>query len=282
MQEVSKARYIVKQYMAASGGSMALTAMHSMYAVGQVKMIGSEMLQGTEVHVAGNSEVGGFVVWQKNPDFWYFELVVAGHKVSAGSDGKISWNQSYSQPGHANRGPTRPLRRFFQGLDPRCIAKLFIEATCIGEEKIDHEDCFVLKLDTEASLLKYQSSPNTVILHHTVWGYFSHRTGLLVKFSDTKLVKMMKSSTRSAISSVFWETSIVSVIRDYKYIEGVNVAHRGETVTTLFRYGDSIQNQKRRVDEVWEIDEVDFNIKGLSIDYFLPPGDLKRDLENQN
>ncbi|CAL1355921.1 unnamed protein product [Linum trigynum] len=274
--EASTARYIVKQYAAATGGTAALTAVQSMYAVGQVKMVGSEMLQGTEIHVAATSEVGGFVVWQKNPDLWYFELVVAGHKVSAGSDGKIAWNQSYSQPGHANRGPTRPLRRFFQGLDPRCVAKLFIEATFVGEEEIEHEDCFVLKLDTDYSVLKFQSSPSTEILHHTVWGHFSHKTGLLVKFSDTKLVKMIKSVR--ANNCVFWETNITTFIRDYRCVEGINVAHRGETVTTLFRYGDAVQNQRRRVEEAWEIDEVDFNIQGLSPDYFLPPADLKREV----
>ena len=31
----------------------------------------------------------------------------------------------------------------------------------------------------------------------------------------------------------------------------------------------------------WEIEEVDFNIKGLSMDCFLPPSDLKKEEERE-
>lgn len=31
------------------------------------------------------------------------------------------------------------------------------------------------------------------------------------------------------------------------------------------------------MEESWEIEEMDFNIKGLSMDCFLPPSDLKKD-----
>jgi hypothetical protein len=31
------------------------------------------------------------------------------------------------------------------------------------------------------------------------------------------------------------------------------------------------------MEETWEIEEMDFNIKGLSMDCFLPPSDLKKD-----
>lgn len=115
-QEASTAKYIVQQYVAATGGQAALNSVNSMYAVGQVKMLGSEMNHRNDdgARAKGNCEVGGFVLWQKNPELWYFELVVSGFKVSAGSDGKVAWNQSSSQPCHANKGPPRPLRRFFQ------------------------------------------------------------------------------------------------------------------------------------------------------------------------
>lgn len=63
---------------------------------------------------SGMPEIGGFVLWQKNPDLWFLELVVSSFKVGAGSDGKVAWNQSSSQPCNANKGPPRPLRRFFQ------------------------------------------------------------------------------------------------------------------------------------------------------------------------
>lgn len=117
MQEASTAKYIVQQYVAATGGLAALNSVSSMCAVGQVKMVGSEMHKAddsVQTTTKVNNEVGGFVLWQNNPDLWYLELVVSGYKVSAGSDGTLAWNQSGSQPSHANKGPPRPLRRFFQ------------------------------------------------------------------------------------------------------------------------------------------------------------------------
>lgn len=274
--EASTAQYIIQQYLAATGGQGALNAVHSMYAVGQVKMAASEMRQGDgSVHATGSNEVGGFVLWQKNPDLWFLELVVAGLKVSAGSNGKVAWNQSSSQPCHANRGPPRPLRRFFQGLDPRSTANLFLDAVCIGEKTINGEDCFALKIEAAQNILKAQSSPNTELAHHKVWGYFSQRTGLLVHFEDTKLVRM--KSIRGN-DSVFWETTMESTIEDYRNVDGINIAHGGKTSVTMFRYG-AAQNHKRKIEETWRIEEVDFNICGLSMDCFLPPADLKREQE---
>lgn len=114
-QEDSTAKYIVQQFVAATGGLAALNALESMYAVGQVRMLGSDMQYGDDsVHTRGKAEVGGFVLWQKNPDLWFLELVVSGFKVSAGSDGKLAWNQSSSNPFNATKGPPRPLRRLFQ------------------------------------------------------------------------------------------------------------------------------------------------------------------------
>ncbi|XP_008220783.1 PREDICTED: uncharacterized protein LOC103320829 [Prunus mume] len=272
--EASTAKYIVQQYVAATGGLAVLNSVNSMYAVGEMKMVGSEMRQGDDsVHVQtkGNSEVGGFVLWQKNPDLWYLELVVSGFKVSAGSDGKVAWNQSGSQPCHANKGPPRPLRRFFQGLDPRSIANLFLDAVCIGEKTINKEESFILKLETPTEILQSQSTPQTEIVHHTIWGYFSQRTGLLIQFDDTKLVKM-----KSRYDNVFWETTMETVIGDYRYVDGINIAHGGKTSALLFRYGHAF-NQKRRIEETWKIEEVDFNICGLSMECFLPPADLKRE-----
>ncbi|CAK9317232.1 unnamed protein product [Citrullus colocynthis] len=272
--EASTAKYIVQQYVAATGGQVALNSVNSMCAVGQVKMVGSAMQQGEEsVQARGKCEVGGFVLWQKNPDLWYLELVVSGYKVSAGSDGKVAWNQSSSQPGHANKGAPRPLRRFFQGLDPRYTANLFQDAVCIGEKTINKEDCFILKLETAAELLKSQSTPHVEIVHHTIWGYFSQRTGLLVQFEDTKLVRM-KAGKRN--DSVFWETSIASTIEDYRYVDNINIAHGGRTTARLHRYGEAL-NHRRKIEESWRIEEVDFNICGLSMDCFLPPADMKRD-----
>lgn len=121
-QEASTAKYIIQQFVAATGGHLALRSIRNMYAVGQVQMQGSEMLQGnSSMQTRVNCEFGGFVLLQKNPDLWYLELVVSGFKVSAGCDGKVAWNQSSSQPGHAHRGPPRPLRRFSQVIFLDCF-----------------------------------------------------------------------------------------------------------------------------------------------------------------
>ncbi|KAJ1388395.1 hypothetical protein SESBI_39131 [Sesbania bispinosa] len=272
--EALSANYIVKQYIAAIGGISSLDSLKSMYAMGQVKMSGSEMRQGDDrIQPIGKAEVGGFVLWQKNPDLWHFELVVSGFKVNAGSDGKVAWTQSSYQPCHANKGPPRPLRRFFQGLDPRCTANLFLHAICVGEKTISNEDCFMLKLETAPDILQGQNTSHTEIIRHIVWGYFSQRTGLLVKFEDIKLVKVKAAEGDDPI---FWETSIESVIEDYKYIDGIKIAHGGKTVAIFHRYSTT-QNHKRRIEETWRIEEVDFNIGGLSMDFFLPPSDVKRE-----
>ncbi|GMI82513.1 Boundary of ROP domain9 [Hibiscus trionum] len=274
--EASNAKYIIHQYVAACGGNLKLNSIRNMYAVGQVQMQGSEKLLGDDtVQDGGNSEFGGFVLWQKNPDLWYLELVVSGFKVSAGCDGKIAWNQSSSQPGHAHRGPPRPLRRFSQGLDPRCTASLFINALCVGEQAVNDEACFVLMLETDSEALKAQSSPQAEIIQHTIRGYFCQRTGLLAKFEDKKLVRMKAAVNND---SVFWETTVESVVQDYRYVDGINIAHSGKTVTTLYRYGKS-HKHKRQIEETWWIDEVEFNIRGLSNETFLPPADLKREHE---
>ncbi|CAK9178532.1 unnamed protein product [Ilex paraguariensis] len=275
--EASTAKYIVQQYIAASGGQAALNSINSMHTVGQVKMVSSNIHQsGDSVNAKRSCELGGFVLWQMNPDLWYLELVVSSIKVSAGSDGKVAWSQSSSNS-NASRGPPRPHRRFFQGLDPRSTANLFLNAFCIGEKTINDEDCFILKLDTSTDILKAQSTPNTEIVHHNIWGYFSQRTGLLVQFEDTKLVRMKAAR---GDDHVYWETSMESVIEDYRYIEGINIAHSGKTIATIYRYGQAI-NHRAKIEETWRIEEVDFNICGLSLDCFLPPSDVKKEQENE-
>ncbi|KAL6574302.1 hypothetical protein OROHE_001206 [Orobanche hederae] len=282
--EASTAKYIVQQYLAATGGLAALNSINSMYAMGQVKMVvaSDSMMMMTTQNSNSSSrceagkrscEAGGFVLWQKNPDLWYLELVVSGYKISAGSDGKIAWSQSSSNS-TASRGPPRPLRRFFQGLDPRSTANLFLNTVCIGEKKINGEDCFILKLDTSSHILKAHSTPNTEIVHHTIWGYFSQRTGLLIQFEDTKLIRMKSMAVGD--DSVFYETSMESVVEDYRVVDGISIAHGGRTNASLYRYGKQMK-RKWKLEETWKIEEVDFNIYGLSLDYFLPPADVRKD-----
>uniref|UniRef100_A0A6V7QUE1 Uncharacterized protein n=1 Tax=Ananas comosus var. bracteatus TaxID=296719 RepID=A0A6V7QUE1_ANACO len=128
--ESSMAKYIVQQYIAASGGEGALSAVSSMYAMGKVRMTASELngndsgvmngssgKKGSIINIKGGGrggEMGGFVLWQKNPDLWCLELVVSGCKISAGSDGRVAWRQTPWHQSHASRGPPRPLRRSLQ------------------------------------------------------------------------------------------------------------------------------------------------------------------------
>ncbi|KAK4759999.1 hypothetical protein SAY87_023130 [Trapa incisa] len=284
--EASMAKYIVQQYTAASGGETALNSKDSMYALGKVRMMASGFSSGEDTLPRskskakdlkhGGGEMGGFVLWQKQPELWCLELVVSGYKISAGSDGKVAWRQTPWQHSLASRGPPRPLRRLIQGLDPRSTASLFTDAVCIGEKTINNEDCFVLKLETDSTTLKARSGSNVEMIRHTIWGCFSQRTGLLVQLQDSHLLRMTATDDRS----IFWETTMESLIKDYRTIDGVNIAHAGRTVVSLARYGESKAPEatsRTRMEEAWNIEEVEFNIKGLTMDCFLPPADLKED-----
>ncbi|KAG2600913.1 uncharacterized protein LOC120708143 [Panicum virgatum] len=282
--QASTAKYIIQQYIAATGGQAALQGVRSMYAVGKVRMCASEFHLGDQTVTAaqGRAEVGGFVLWQKTPEVWFFELIMGGHKMSAGSDGKVAWRQSAADQSHASRGPPRPLRRSLQGLDPRSIANLFSDAVCIGEKILNGEECFILKLEAGAMTLRARSAPAFDIIHHTVWGYFSQRTGLLIQLEDSHLLRMKSGKGARRSENIFWETSMESVISDYRYIDGINIAHGGHTTVTLFRYGEGSVNHKRKLEETWTVEEADFNVHGLTTDYFLPPADLKKDVDSQN
>lgn len=92
-----------------------------MYTAGTVKMSCWEMETSSRRKHARNAparrtgEGGGcFVLWQMSPAMWSVELVVAGCKVVAGSNGKIVWRTLPWLGSHAARGPLRPLRRIIQ------------------------------------------------------------------------------------------------------------------------------------------------------------------------
>jgi len=207
--------------------------------------------------------------------------VVSGCKISAGSDGKVAWRQTPWHQSHASRGPPRPLRRSLQGLDPQLTASLFADSVCVGERSVDGEDCFVLKVEAEASSLRARNSGSVEIIRHIVWGYFSQRSGLLVQLEDSHLLQI--KSAGGAGGSVFWETTMESRLHDYRAVDGVNIAHAGRTAVSLVRFGDCQDgNTRTRMEEAWNIEEVDFNIWGLSMDCFLPPSDLREGKEGQD
>ncbi|KAM3401668.1 hypothetical protein ACQJBY_006005 [Aegilops geniculata] len=287
--ELSKARYIVEQYVAAAGGEAALSAATSMFAMGKVRM-SSTTSKSSKATKKGMGEVhGGFVVWQKKPELWCVEMVVAGGtKMSAGSDGKVAWRQTpWQQQAHASRGPPRPIRRCVQGLDPKSTADLFSSAASVGEEAVDGEDCFVLRVDAEPSALHARSGADVEVIRHALWGYFSQRTGLLVRLEDSHLLRIPRPAD-AASASMYWETTMASTIGDYRPVDGINIAHAGRTVVSVSPFtraagavddadADADARRKRPctcMEETWSIEEVEFNIAGLSTECFLPPRDL--------
>ncbi|KAG6418568.1 hypothetical protein SASPL_120772 [Salvia splendens] len=68
-------------------------------------------------------------------------------------------------------------------------------------------------------------------------------------------------------------SSNAEIMRHTLTLEGVNIAHAGRTCVSLFRFGEDSQGHTRtRMDEIWSAEEVDFNVKGLSIDSFSDEG----------
>lgn len=72
-----------------------------------------------------------------------------------------------------------------------------------------------------------------------------------------------------------------SLVQDYRSVDGICIAHSGKTSVSLSRFGENGEGLSRtRMEEAWMIEEVDFNVKGLSTDCFLPPADLKHEEES--
>ncbi|BAT02437.1 uncharacterized protein [Oryza sativa Japonica Group] len=279
--ESSSAQYILQQYMAASGGYRLLQSVRNAYAMGKVRMVASEFETATRVvknrgpsgRGAASVEQGGFVLWQMAPDMWYVELAVGGSKVHAGSNGRLVWRHTPWLGAHAAKGPVRPLRRVLQGLDPLTTAGLFAEARCVGEKKVNGEDCFILKLSADPQTLKQRSEGPAEIIRHVLFGYFSQRTGLIVHIEDSHLTRIQPHSGGDA---VYWETTISSALEDYRPVEGIMIAHAGRSAVTLFRFGEAaMSHTKTRMEEAWSIEEVAFNVPGLSVDCFIPPADIR-------
>uniref|UniRef100_A0A1D1Y0P4 Uncharacterized protein n=1 Tax=Anthurium amnicola TaxID=1678845 RepID=A0A1D1Y0P4_9ARAE len=279
--ETSSAQYILQQYTAASGGQKLQSSIRNAYAMGKVRMLASEFETATKVMKNRNSgraaESGGFVLWQMSPDMWYVELAVGGSKVHAGCNGKLVWRHTPWLGAHAAKGPVRPLRRALQGLDPGTTARVFAGARCVGEKKVDGEDCFVLQLCADPATLRARSQGPAETIRHALLGYFSQRTALLVHLNDSHLTRIQPGDGGDA---VYWETTISSSLGDYRPVEGLMVAHSGRSSATLFRFGEAAPapacHSRTRMEEAWTVEEVAFNVPGLSSDCFIPPGDVRR------
>lgn len=274
--ETSSAQYILQQYMAACGGTQLHNTIHNAYATGKVKMLSSDLETPDKViknrSSSKTAETGGFVLWQMNPNMWYVELALGGSKVHAGCNGQIVWRHTPWLGAHAAKGPVRPLRRALQGLDPKTTASMFANARCIGEKSINGEDCFILKLCADPHTLRARSEGPAEIIRHVLFGYFSQKTGLLMVLEDSHLTRIQTNGG----DAVYWETTINSYLDDYRPVEGIMIAHSGRSVVTLFRFGETaMSHTKTRMEEAWTIEEVAFNVPGLSMDCFIPPSELR-------
>ncbi|MQM13345.1 hypothetical protein Taro_046274 [Colocasia esculenta] len=178
---------------------------------------------------------------------------------------------------HAAKGPLRPLRRIIQGLDPKSTASMFARAQCIGEKRVGGEECFVLKVSADQATVAERSEGPAEVIRHVLYGYFSQRSGLLAYMEDSHLARVQTTAT----DTVYWETTIGSSIRDYREVDGVLVAHQGRSVATIFRFGEATSHHSRTtMEEVWRIDDVVFNVPGLSMDYFIPPAEILTSVNN--
>ncbi|KAK8579337.1 hypothetical protein V6N13_142545 [Hibiscus sabdariffa] len=286
--ETSSAHYIIHQYLAASGclKQRQKCGSKNMYATGSVKMVccETEISSGTgsgkgksmvkSLGTRSEEMSGCFVVWQMNPEMWSLELVVGGNKVIAGSDGKTVWRHTSWLGTHAAKGPQRPLRRIIQGLDPMTTASLFAKAQCLGEKQIGDEDCFVLKVCADREAVMERNEGPAEVMRHVLYGYFSQKSGLLIYLEDSHLTRVQTQGD-DACGCAYWETTIGSSIGDYRDVDGVLIAHQGRSIATVFRFGElSMQHSRSRMEEFWSMDDVVFNVQGLSIDSFIPPADI--------
>ncbi|CAK8534650.1 unnamed protein product [Lathyrus sativus] len=273
--ETSTAKYIIQQYLAATGCLKQQKENKNMYATGMVKMIccETEISSGKNVKCLGtrSSENGCFVLWQMLPGMWSLELVVGGHKIVAGSNGKTVWRHTPWLGTHAAKGPQRPLRRIIQGLDPKSTASLFTNAQCLGENRIGNVDCFVLKVCADRETVIERSEGPAEVIRHILYGYFCQKSGLLIYLEDSHLTRVPTQDS----DTVYWETTIGSSIGDYRDVDGILIAHQGRSIATVFRFGElSMQHSRTRMEEIWTIDDVMFNVPGLSMDHFIPPADI--------
>ncbi|KAG7652267.1 hypothetical protein ISN45_At01g070250 [Arabidopsis thaliana x Arabidopsis arenosa] len=289
--ETSTAHYIIQQYLAATGCLKRTKAAKNMYATGIMKMscCETEIAAGKSVKTLGgggngrSGDSGCFVLWQMQPGMWSLELVLGGTKLISGSDGKTVWRHTPWLGTHAAKGPQRPLRRLIQGLDPKTTASLFAKAQCLGERRIGDDDCFVLKVsaDRDSLLERNDAGAPAEVIRHALYGYFCQKSGLLVYLEDSHLTRVMTISPED--EAVYWETTIGTSIGDYRDVDGVAVAHCGRAVATVFRFGEtSLQYSRTRMEEIWRIDDVVFDVPGLSLDSFIPPADIFEDANPNN
>ncbi|CAJ1967375.1 unnamed protein product [Sphenostylis stenocarpa] len=272
-QVSSSAQYIIQHFRAATGCRKLEGTVKNVFTTGKVSMDVVDELGSTSGGV--NLEKGCFVMWQMVPDKWQIELVLGDQKVLAGSNGAIAWRHTPWLGVHAAKGGVRPLRRALQGLDPLAVSAVFCAAQYMGEKQISGIDCFVLKLSADQKDLVERSDNTAEMIKHAIFGYFSQRSGLLVYLEDSYLTRIQAPGSHPT----YWETTMSTKIEDYRIVDGVMIAHAGSSTALVTRFGDNLKAGPAitRLEESWTIDDVAFNVPGLSLDCFIPPQELQRD-----
>nr|KYP53434.1 hypothetical protein KK1_024568 [Cajanus cajan] len=268
----SSAQYIIQHFRAATGCRKLEGTVKNVFTTGKVTMDVVDELGSNGGGV--NLEKGCFVMWQMVPDKWQIELVLSGQKVVAGSNGAIAWRHTPWLGVHAAKGGVRPLRRALQA-NPLAVSAVFSAAQYMGEKQISGIDCFVLKLSADQKDLAERSDNTAEMIKHAIFGYFSQRSGLLVHLEDSYLTRIQAPGSHPT----YWETTMSTKIEDYRIVDGVMIAHAGSSTALITRFGDNLKAgpATTRLEESWTIDDVAFNVAGLSLDCFIPPQELLRD-----
>ncbi|PNS98143.1 hypothetical protein POPTR_016G062400v4 [Populus trichocarpa] len=277
----SSAQYIIQHFTAATGCRKLQGKVKNIFATGKVTMAMVDELGGSAMAgVTTAAQKGCFVMWQMAPNKWLIELVVDGHKVVAGSDGNVAWRHTPWLGSHAAKGGVRPLRRALQGLDPMAISAVFSPSQYMGEKCISGMDCFVLKLSADQADLADRSDSTAEMIKHVIFGYFSQKNGLLVYLEDSYLTRIQSPGTYPT----YWETTMATKIEDYRAVEGVMIAHGGQSSVMISRFGDNLKEglSTTRMEETWTIDDLAFDVPGLSMDCFIPPKEVQKDYPEEN
>lgn len=150
----------------------------------------------------------------------------------------------------------------------------------MGEKQINGVDCFILKLSADQKDLIERSDNTAEMIKHAIFGYFSQRSGLLVYMEDSYLTRIQVPGCHPT----YWETTMSTKIEDYRSVDGVMIAHTGSSSVVITRFGDNLKAGPviTRLEESWSIDDVAFNVAGLSIDCFIPPQELNEEFPQQH
>lgn len=142
----------------------------------------------------------------------------------------------------------------------------------MGEKQIYDIDCFVLKLSADDTDLAARSDPTAEMIKHVMFGYFSQKNGLLLYLEDSYLTRIQSPGCHPT----YWETTMSTKMEDYRTVEGVRISHSGKSSAIITRFGDNLRGGPvtTRMEETWTINDLAFNVPGLSMDCFIPPEDI--------